>query len=753
MIEGYVKWYNDKKGYGFINVNSTEDDIFFHITDVQDSTILPQEGQKVLFEKVLGYRGIIAKSIRYLVGGEKNKESESSEDSFDSVIITPGKNAFLKINHFTDEEKKIINGLSKYFYITNGGGTINLGVTSEYRYFLMKPINKYQEMFNLNREIIVIFSPYHIFQPRTLDAIDVAYKKHSRLRIDRICSVVISKDTTIETKLYEILSKDTEMQIIIPFSYSELINEFSEGFVTNRIKEHFYERDLFEFEAPIKKQLYFFGRTDVVHSLLNRHLSGEHSGVFGLRKTGKTSILYGVDRALKRENGKSIWIDFQHHHFKRWNRLLFAIITTIISENNIDLVRSEDDYCEEKAPTLFESDMLHCYKSTGKILIFFDEIEHITFDISISDHWKEGRDYIKFWQVIRSCSQKHPDLFTYIIAGTNPKCIETTRVAGVDNPIYSQFDPESYIKAFDTKSTKEMVNKLGGYMGLEFDDIVCAALTQDYGGHPFLIRHVCKTINQLVKENQTLFKPLKVNKTIYDQGKKLFEEKYSERYYEMIIEVLKEFYYDEYQVLVYLALGDMDSFSRYALKSNNYTNHLLGYGIIEKTGEYYGFKIESLREYIIKSNQYQKLNMSNEEKRKEIDERRGRIEPKLRQIIYNQLRFTYGEAAAKNKVLNNYNYDLAKKTKYSAYQYKELFDPKKVLTTLSDLKNIILNNWDPSFKAVFNTEKNKFKNRMEAIIEVRNYSSHTADITESEMLSFRGAMSWIEELVDSYFGV
>ncbi len=317
------------------------------------------------------------------------------------------------------------------------------------------------------------------------------------------------------------------------------------------------------------KTIILFGRTDVVHSLLNRHLSGEHSGVFGLRKTGKTSILYGVDRALKRENGISIWIDFQHHHFKRWNRLLFAIISTIISENNIDLVRSESDYCEEKAPTLFESDMLYCYKSTGKLLIFFDEIEHITFNISISDHWKEGRDYIKFWQVIRSCSQKHPDLFTYIIAGTNPKCIETTRVAGVDNPIYSQFDPESYIKAFDTKSTKEMVNKLGGYMGLEFDDIVCAALTQDYGGHPFLIRHVCKTINQLIKENQTLNKPLRVNKTIYDQGKKLFEEKYAERYYEMIIEVLKEFYYDEYQVLVYLALGDMDNFGRYAMKSNN----------------------------------------------------------------------------------------------------------------------------------------------------------------------------------------
>ncbi len=252
-----MKWYNESKGYGFISVASAEDDIFFHVSGVHDSTISPQEGQKVLFEKVLGRKGINAKNIRYLVGGE-NEESELSEDYSNTVTITPGKNSFLNINHFTDEEKKIINGLSRYFYITNGGGAIHLGVASEYRYFLMKPINKYQEMFNLNREIIVIFSPYSIFQPRTLDAIDVAYKKHTRLRIDRICSVVISKDTNMETKLYEILSKDTEMQIIIPFSYSELINEFSEGFVINRIKKHFYERDLFEFEAPIKNNYTFW---------------------------------------------------------------------------------------------------------------------------------------------------------------------------------------------------------------------------------------------------------------------------------------------------------------------------------------------------------------------------------------------------------------------------------------------------------------------------------------------------------------
>ena len=36
--------------------------------------------------------------------------------------------------------------------------------------------------------------------------------------------------------------------------------------------------------------------------------------------------------------------------------------------------------------------------------------------------------------------------------------------------------------------TKDMVNKPGGYMGITFDDVVCAKLTQDFGAHSYLIR-------------------------------------------------------------------------------------------------------------------------------------------------------------------------------------------------------------------------------------------------------------------------
>ena len=51
MLEGTVKWYNMKKGYGFILSEANVKDIFIHATLLQKSglkRLLP--GQKVRFE-------------------------------------------------------------------------------------------------------------------------------------------------------------------------------------------------------------------------------------------------------------------------------------------------------------------------------------------------------------------------------------------------------------------------------------------------------------------------------------------------------------------------------------------------------------------------------------------------------------------------------------------------------------------------------------------------------------------------------
>ncbi len=51
METGTVKWFNDQKGYGFIQPDNGSKDVFVHISAVQSSGLQGlTEGQKITYE-------------------------------------------------------------------------------------------------------------------------------------------------------------------------------------------------------------------------------------------------------------------------------------------------------------------------------------------------------------------------------------------------------------------------------------------------------------------------------------------------------------------------------------------------------------------------------------------------------------------------------------------------------------------------------------------------------------------------------
>ncbi|HWC06654.1 MAG TPA: cold-shock protein [Gemmatimonadota bacterium] len=63
MTKGRVKWFNDAKGYGFIEQESGED-VFVHFTAIQtDGFKTLAEGQQVEFEVTDGKKGPQAANV------------------------------------------------------------------------------------------------------------------------------------------------------------------------------------------------------------------------------------------------------------------------------------------------------------------------------------------------------------------------------------------------------------------------------------------------------------------------------------------------------------------------------------------------------------------------------------------------------------------------------------------------------------------------------------------------------------------
>ncbi len=66
MALGTVKWFNPRRGYGFINLDESSDDVFVHAKEVVGASFRNElfENQRVEFEVVEGEKGLAAKNVR-----------------------------------------------------------------------------------------------------------------------------------------------------------------------------------------------------------------------------------------------------------------------------------------------------------------------------------------------------------------------------------------------------------------------------------------------------------------------------------------------------------------------------------------------------------------------------------------------------------------------------------------------------------------------------------------------------------------
>ena len=91
MAVGVVKWFNNSKGFGFIDAGDGDGDVFAHYSAISMDGFktLPQ-GSTVSYELVQGPKGRHALSIQVMSTPERNKhESNSGEEVRETRLRTP----------------------------------------------------------------------------------------------------------------------------------------------------------------------------------------------------------------------------------------------------------------------------------------------------------------------------------------------------------------------------------------------------------------------------------------------------------------------------------------------------------------------------------------------------------------------------------------------------------------------------------------------------------------------------------------
>ncbi|OEF99152.1 hypothetical protein BHF71_09975 [Vulcanibacillus modesticaldus] len=634
----------------------------------------------------------------------------------------------------SSQEVNIVYKFSEVFFVTFSRES--RFKNSEYNFVFLKPDSIFKEKFNLSNEVLLLFSNYEEFDTRTMDFVDKTLQEFDN-RLDKVCILLVSKDPKIELKIEKLNNDNKDSKIVVPFTYKEFEGTgLSVNSIENRFRKYFYNRDLFALESPLKNDAYFFGRNKVVQNFYDKYSLGEHSGLFGLRKIGKTSVLFSLERLIKLRNGISIYLDCQNTSINKseWYELLFIIINSLKEKYNLDLEINRSEYNSRFASESFEKDLKSIYHLLGerRILIILDEIEHISFSTSVSDHWASGKSYLDFWQTIRAIYHKNEDLFSFIIAGVNPLCVEEPLVNGFDNPIFSMIKP-TYLNLFTVDNVKQMVGNIGHYMGLHFEEEIYTYLTEDYGGHPFLIRQVCSLINESVTHRR----PTTITKYMYKRDKKEYDLKIHE-YIQLILSILNRWYPQEYKLLEELVINGNNEFRTRFGDYEKIIKHLKGYGILkEDNGEYF-ITIDAIKKYI-QSNVKRRENLSTKEGMwKEVSVRRNTIEEKLRKIILISLSSKYGPKRARELIIQH----TRNKDKIDGLKIQEIISEKMYFR---ELKDLILKEWTV-FNNIFH-EKEKFMIFVDFINKMR-IDAHAKDIDESDLAILLISFKWLEEKID-----
>lgn len=519
-----------------------------------------------------------------------------------------------------------IRKISANFYVTRHFHPIQVG-NSTYYAVLVRPTDEFSIYINADREILIVFSLYKTFEIRTLEAYDEFYSLLESKRIDKSLRFLISEDDNIEFIIRHYLDQHPEYPIIIPITFTQINNTLGNALL-GAVRRNYLLRDLFGYQNPLREETFFFGRQTLVNSVLDMAKSGQNSSLFGLRKSGKTSVIYAIQRRSRNFSCNVAVIDCQSPaiHARRYDGLLAHIIAEIrrslgLKKVPIALGTSLPEVSENF--TNYMNSITISLKNT--VLVVFDEIENISPNTAASPHWRQDNDAIYFWQIIRSYIQSEGNgKISVCIIGTSPHILETAKINGIANPIYL-YAQKKFIPNLSFEETKEMIERLGYFMGLEFSTDVISELHREFGGHPFFTRQVCSKIHQLSSTSR----PVRVSKAALQRARADFSGDL-EGYLREIIEQLRQDYPEEFEILKAVVNGNIDELSEYGREAPDLIDHLIGYGMVDKIGNDFDIRFEAVKSVL----QHLISTKSDEDRWAEISRRRNVLESNIRVALY-----------------------------------------------------------------------------------------------------------------------
>jgi hypothetical protein len=442
------------------------------------------------------------------------------------------------------------------------------------------------EVVGTRREVLLWGSTHAKAQARDLENA-LAFMALHELRLAQDLLVLITADRE-GAAVYDEATAHLPLGIVT-ITTSDLRNftPFGAGTFGDAIRSRLFVRDLYDLRQAVTRTADFFGRSDLLSRIERDIGAGQtHVGIFGLRKIGKTSFINRLRENL-RAHGRGLiaHVDLQRStainpspEYLLWHlgEMLADGNRRVRNVPGLRLLGKYETFSDipskETIFELFDHDVRLVIQRTGmSVILILDEIERI-YPASESSPW--ASNFTRLWQLLRGLDQENPGGLSFVISGTNPRCVEQHEIFGEDNPVYNYFSIH-YLGPLARAEVAELLSSYGKKMGLQWSSSSVARTFEDTGGHPALLRSYASMVHQrsyprlrevLVTADETREV---ANLFLTKQGPLLAQ----------VVAILKDQYTDEFEILLTLAEGRVNEFREMARAFPEDTAHLIGYGI------------------------------------------------------------------------------------------------------------------------------------------------------------------------------
>ncbi|PXW31262.1 UNVERIFIED_CONTAM: AAA domain-containing protein [Williamsia faeni] len=433
-----------------------------------------------------------------------------------------------------------------------------------------------EERFGLSSEVPIIYSPHDDIQSRTVTRIPemLGYLPDDRSNYTRWLTFLSSSDVRLAFKLDEF---SDATKIFIPL-WRKSQDSDAESLIRDMAKR-IHSIDPYTQHGSVTGDQ-FFGRRVLLNSISANVKNQQIPAIFGMRKTGKTSVLMELERqnriAAEESSGttRTVYVyqdleDLPDIDFGNPVRELMLDLTEKIrrrlSESKFR-TQPLSELNEESSLLEFKRAMqriLHHNSSRNlHLVIILDEIEYLCPPGAENGRLTSTSSLVpQFFGVLRKLVQESAGgeggRVSLILAGLASASVEARQLYGRENPLFS-FAKPYYVSPLTIEDTTDLLQVLGARQGFHWSAGAATLVHTESGGHAILVRELASQATRNIADHG--LEIVSIDESAVRSVLPKYQRAVSSQI-DQILSHIEKFYSTEWQLLEHLmSEGGLDEF-------------------------------------------------------------------------------------------------------------------------------------------------------------------------------------------------